>query len=628
MDRRNALYKLFRRNKLTVSWEAFKAQRNRVTSLQRKAKKDYFHRLLRKRTHPSTLWNTLKAAGVSTSPADNWSSFNMSTSHIANTLNDHFVTISSAVTGSCVSLSPPDVAPSKPTLSLVSTTPAWCENVLVSLKPRCSPGLDGIPSSALIAGRSVICFPLSSILNSSITSSIFPEPWKCAWVKPLHKGGDRASPSNYRPISLLPVCSKLLEKCVQQQLSSYLHCNDLLFPYQSGFRPTHSTQTLLLHCLNTWYMALDRKQYVGVVFLDISKAFDTVNHDLLLTKLSQLGLSPSASSWFRSYLSNRSQVTRVGDSFSSLGFPTSGVPQGSVLGPSLFSAFINDLPSVLPSDSIVLFADDTAIYIISSNFASLKSSLQLCLNLSSLWMANNGLQLNTSKTKCMLLHSSRMKMDTNLTLHVDGMVVEQVRVFKYLGVLINDTLTWSDHVNMVCTKVSRSLNLLRRLSWFLPQSLLLLYLKSYILPSFDYCDIAWSGCTQEESRRLESLLNFGCKIVLRRCRFSSSSTALQELQLTNLASRRKLHMAQCMFRCLSSQSPPYLSQLFSPASSHYKTRSSSTSQLNLPLVRTTLGQKAFSFAGASLWRSLPPQVRTTKDLNLFSDLCRDIFKTT
>lgn len=273
-----------------MSWEAFKIQRNRVTSLQRKAKKDYFHRLLRKRTHPSTLWNTLKAAGVSTSPADNWSSFNMSTSHIADTLNDHFVTISSALTGSCVSLSPPDVAPSKPTLSLVSTTPAWCENVLASLKPRCSPGLDGIPSSALIAGRSVICFPLSSILNSSITSSIFPEPWKCAWVKPLHKDGDRASPSNYRPISLLPVCSKLLEKCVQQQLSSYLHCNDLLFPYQSGFRPTHSTQTLLLHCLNTWYMAF--KQYVGVVFLDISKAFDTVYHDLLLTKLSQLGLSP------------------------------------------------------------------------------------------------------------------------------------------------------------------------------------------------------------------------------------------------------------------------------------------------------------------------------------------------
>ena len=268
----------------------------------------------------------------------------------------------------------------------------------------------------------------------------------------------------------------------------------------------HSTQTLLLHCLEDWYKALDRKQYVGVVFLDISKAFDTVNHELLLAKLSQIGLSPSATAWFKSYLSDRSQVTRVGDSSSSFGFPTSGVPQGSVLGPSLFSTFINDLPSVLPPDSTVLFADDTAIYIISNSIPSLNSSLQICLNLANLWIAKNGLKLNTSKTKCMLLHSPKKKLDADLNLEVDGTAVEQVQVFKYLGVLINDTLTWSDHVDMVSGKVSRCINLLRRLFWFLPQSLLLLYLKSYILPHFDYCDVVWAGCTQKDSHRLETLL--------------------------------------------------------------------------------------------------------------------------
>ena len=137
---------------------------------------------------------------------------------------------------------------------------------------------------------------------------------------------------------------------------------------------------------------------------------------------------------------------------------------------------------------------------------------------------------------------------------------------------------------MVCGKVTRSLNLLRRLSWFLPRSLLLLYLKSYILPSFDYCDVVWSNCTQEESRRLETLLNFGCKVVLRRYRDYSSTAARKELNLTTLSLRRQLHMAQCMYRCLSLQAPPYLSRLFTPSSSHYKTRSSSTSQLNLPSI--------------------------------------------
>ena len=229
MDLRHKLYKMFKTNQLLVSWEAFKAQRNRVTSLQCKAKKEYFHQLLKNKAHPSALWKTLKATGASPSLRKNWSCFNMSLPSIANSLNTHFLAVSSACSRSLPS--PPTLKPPpQSTLSLTSTTPAWREEALGSLKVKCSPGLDGIPSSALIAGRSIICYPLSSILNFSISSSVFPESWKCAWVKPLHKGGDRVSPSNYRSISLLPVSSKLLEKCVQQQLSSYLLQNDLVFP--------------------------------------------------------------------------------------------------------------------------------------------------------------------------------------------------------------------------------------------------------------------------------------------------------------------------------------------------------------------------------------------------------------
>ena len=416
-----------------------------------------------------------------------------------------------------------------------------------------------------------------------------------------------------------------MERHVHLQLSSHLNSNNLLFPLQSGFRPSHSTQTLLLHCLDLWYKALDSKKFVGVVFLDITKAFDTVNHELLLSKLSNLGLSASAVSWFHSYLSNRSHITRVADSYSSPGFPSSGVPQGSVLGPTLFSIFINDLPSILPPDSTVLFADDTTIYIVSDSVFSIQSSLQLCLDLANLWLQRNGLRINVDKTKSMLIHSRKKIVDGDLTLKIDDRTIDCVQSFKFLGVIINDTLTWVNHINMVCKKVSRSLNLLRRLSWFLPRPLLLLFLKSYILPHFDYCDVVWFGCTKQEAHHLETLLNFSCRTVLRRRYDYSATAARRELGLSTLTTRRKLHTAQMVFKCLTSNSPPYLSQLFSCPPSQYNTRSSSSSQLNLPPLRTSLGQRCFSFMGASVWRSLPEHVRGAMDFKNFSILCNQYF---
>ena len=195
-------------------------------------------------------------------------------SSIANTLNSHFTSIRSS------NFNPDHLLPTTPsllhpttTLSLHPATPEWCENAVAALKSNCVTGSDKLPSAALIAGCVVISYPLCPFRNSPIACSVFPTPWKCAIVKSLHKGGDHASTTNYRPISLLPVSSKILEKQVHIQLSLYLHTHNLLYSLQSGLCPSHSTQTLLLHCLDKWYKALDTKKYMSAVFLNISKAF-------------------------------------------------------------------------------------------------------------------------------------------------------------------------------------------------------------------------------------------------------------------------------------------------------------------------------------------------------------------
>ena len=256
----------------------------------------------------------------------------------------------------------------------------------------------------------------------------------------------------------------------------------------------------------------------------------------------------------------------------------------------------------------------------------ISSALQSCLDAACLWIQVNGLKLNSTKSKCMLIHSSSRKCNLPpLDLHLLGSQIEQVSSFKFLGIIINNTLTWSDHVKYILQKVSRSISLLRRLSWFLPRSLLVLFLKSYILPVLDYCDVVWDSCTKKEAQRMETLLNYACRVVLHRQKHESATAARAELGLTTLAVRRKIHLARLMYKCTHSQQPPYLASLFPLPSSHHQHFTRSSSTVNLPPVRSSFGKRAFSFAGASLWRTLPPAIRNEKSWTVFNSSLLEYF---
>ena len=420
-------------------------------------------------------------------------------------------------------------------------------NLLLSLDITKANGPDGISANMLKNTAHSTVKGVTIIFNLSLKNGELPTEWKVSAVNPIPKGTAKTKVANYRPISLLSILSKLLEKHVHKLLLEHMENASPLAPQQWGFRSRRSTVSALIDATYNWAQAIDNGKEICALFFDLRKAFDSVPHRLLLDKLKISGLNEHLIKWSFSYLYSREQYVVLNGAESSKIPVLSGVPQGSVLGPLLFLAYIND-STLEPLDHdthITLYADDILLYrtiTAPSDYEILQNDINTLSN----WVSNNNLTLNPSKCKYLVISKLRKHSVEVPVLTLNNEVLEKVSSFKYLGINITDDLSWSTHISVIARKARKVLGLLYRQfsAWSPPEVLLQLY-KSLVRPHLEYASQVWNPHLIKDIDQLESIQKFALKVCFKQWD-SSYSDLLQSSNLPTLSHRRK-YLGLCYF---------------------------------------------------------------------------------
>lgn len=494
---------------------------------------------------------------------------------IANSFNDFFSNIGTKFSSDIIinnkTLAYTDYLsnPVPTTFKLDSVTSDDVLDIISKLKNKKSSGKDGISNKLLKEIKFEIIHPLTLIINQSIQTGIFPDALKIAKVKPLYKKGDSSLLNNYRPISLLPTISKVFERVIYIQLYDYFNSNNLLVDQQYGFRSLHSTELASVKLIDSLLSDMDNlksNKTPITIFLDLSKAFDTLNFDIMINKLKYYGIKGTELILMENYLINRYQYVEYDSQNSDLLKLKTGIPQGSLLGPLFFSIYINDLVKCSDKFSFLMYADDTTIFFNLEDFASemaINNELEKINN----WLKLNKLTLNVEKTKYMMFHKRRKITPINISLN--NSKIEFVHQFKFLGLLIDENLSWNNHINMITNKLSKINGILHKLKCIYPLEALLTIYNALCVSHINYGSLVWGTHVDQLAVLQKKLI----RNITRSNYIAHSEPILKRLNLLSVTDMFSLKVLKFLHKLSHNKLPtyfntyrPYLEKIITPYS--------------------------------------------------------------
>ena len=464
---------------------------------------------------------------------------------------------------------------------------------------------NGIPIKVLVKNKDICAPYISKIFNESLLCYEFPTALKQAEIFPGFKKYETTNKDNYRPISILPASSKIFERIMEIQILAYM--SPYLSNYLCAFRKGYSTQYCLLAMLEKWRKAIDNRNLAGALLTDLSKAFDCLNHELLIAKLDAYGFDEASLTYIYSYLTGRKHRTKVNNSFSSWANINSGIPQGSIIGPLLFNIYINDIFFFIDKHNLANYADDNTPFSINSKLDTLLTSLETNTSILVQWLKDNYFKMNPDK--CHLLVTNH---DDDVSVTVDQEIILGSKSVKLLGLNIDNKLDFKEHVSKLCGKVSLKLHALARISPFMDQNKLRIILKAFIESQFGYCPLVWMHHNRTLNNRINRLHERALRITYKDAKLSFGELLVLDKSFT-IHHRNIQKLATEMYKVINHIAPTIMKEIFPITTNPYYLRKEH--EFETWNVHTVFnGTETISFRGPKIWSIVPKEIRDSNTL--------------